>query len=306
MRLRRIGSLLLAALVFWAAASGLAGWLLSRQLVQAPVPSRTEPQRASLRQELAGPGDQWTRHDVMGGQGAALELWWLHRPSPRGLAVILHGFGDDAWGAAPWARSLPGWDIAVFTFRGRDRHPEVPATLGAHERVDVASVVRFAEAQGVPRGRMLLVGSSQGAGVALLALADLERDGALGGALLECPFRTLREAARNHVKGVLGAWEPISRPAQWVALRTAGAQAAFDPDGVSPQRAAQGLRTPVALLTGDADSVTPVEGVRAIAEALPDLTVVPGAGHCEAAVRVPGGWQAWAGARLARWNLTGP
>jgi predicted esterase len=306
MRLRKLGSLPVAVLLFWAAASGLAGWLLSRHLVQAPVPHRTEPQRAALRAALADPGDRWTRHDLKGGQGAALELWWLHRPAPRGLAVILHGFGDDAWGAAPWARSLPGWDIAVFTFRGRDRHPEVPATLGAHERADVASVVRFAEAQGVSRARMILVGSSQGAGVALLALADLDPEGPLGGALLECPFRTLREAARNHVKGVLGAWEPVSRPAQWVALHRAGALAAFDPDAVSPQRAAQHLRTPVALLTGDADPVTPVAGVRAIAHALPDLTVVPGAGHCEAAVRVPGGWQAWAAVRLARWNLTGP
>lgn len=306
MRLRRIGSLLLAALLFWAAASGLAGWLLSRQLVRAPLPPRTEPQRAALRTDLAGAGDRWTRHDLVGGQGASLELWWLHRPRPRGLAVILHGFGDDAWGAAPWARSLPGWDVAVFTFRGRDRHPEVPATLGGHERADVAAVVRFAQGQGVPRARMILVGSSQGAGVALLALADLEPEGPLGGALLECPFRTLREAARNHVKGVLGPWEPLSRLAQRVALRRAATVAAFDPDAVSPERAARGLRTPVALLTGDADPVTPLGGVRAIAEALPDLTVVAGAGHCEAAVRVPGGWQAWAAPRLARWNLMGP
>ncbi|HJV22015.1 MAG TPA: alpha/beta hydrolase, partial [Holophagaceae bacterium] len=248
----------------------------------------------------------WTRHDLRGAQGAPLELWWLHRPRPRGLALLLHGFGDDAWGMAPLARSLPEWDVAVFTFRGRDRHSEVFSTLGAHERADVAAVVGLAEAGGVPRGRLILVASSQGAGTALLALADLDPGGPLGGALLEAPFRDLREAARNHLRGTLGRLEPLTRLAQAVALARAGRLAGFDPDTVSPLAAAPRVHTPVALLTGDADPVTPIEGVRAIARALPDLTIVPGAGHCEAGSRVPGGWRAWAESRLHRWNLMGP
>ncbi|HJV89577.1 MAG TPA: hypothetical protein VJ623_04670 [Holophagaceae bacterium] len=306
MRLRKLGSLVLAALVFWVLASLLAGWLLTDQLVRAPLPHRTEVERAELRARLQGPGEAWTRHDLAGAQGVPLELWWLHRPRSRGLALLLHGFGDDAWGMAPLAESLPAWDVAVFTFRGRDRHPEVPSTLGAHERADVAAVVRLAEARGVPRGRMILVASSQGAGTALLALADLDPDGPLGGALLESPFRDLRDAARNHLRGALGWLEPLSRLAQRVALARAGWRAAFDPDAVSPLAAASHVHTPVALLAGDADPITPLEGVRAIARSQPDLTTVPGAGHCEAGRRVPGGWRAWAESRLHRWKLTGP
>ncbi len=303
MRLRRLGSLLLASLVFWVLASLIAGWLLTGQLVRAPLPSRTEAERAALRHRLQGAGEAWTRHALPGAQGMELELWWLHRPRSRGLALLLHGFGDDAWGMAPMALSLPEWDVAVFTFRGRDRHPEIPSTLGAHERGDVAAVVRFAEGAGLPRGRMILVASSQGAGTALLALADLEHAGRLGGALLEAPFKDLRDAARNHIRGTLGALEPFSLLAQRVALARAGRLAGFDPDRVSPLEASRAIRTPVALLTGDADLVTPLAGVQAIARFHPDLTVVPGAGHCQAGARLPGGWRAWAEARFARWNL---
>lgn len=306
MRLRRLVSLLLAALVFGVLASCVAGWLLTGQLVRAPLPNRTEGQRLEVRTRLQGPGERWSRHLLGGAQGAELEVWWMHRSRARGVALLLHGFGDDAWGMAPMALSLPAWDVAVFTFRGRDRHPEIPSTLGAHERGDVAAVVRFLEGSGVPRARMILVAASQGAGTALLALADLEPTGRLGGALLEAPFRDLREAARNHLRGALGPWEPCSRLAQRVALARAGHLAGFDPDEVSPLNAASRIHTPVALLTGDADAVTPLAGVRAIARFQPDLTVVPGAGHCEAAGRVPGGWQAWAETRLARWNLTAP
>lgn len=300
---RRLLISLVAAALLWLAGTLVAALMLPRLLLGAALPRRTEAQREALRAELRGEG-HWTCHRVPGGQGAPLEIWWLHRPGSRGAAVLLHGFGDDGWGPAPLARSLPGWDILLFTFRGRDREPAWPATLGGHERWDAVSAVRLAEAGGWPRDRVLFVASSQGAGVALLALQALEAEGRpLGGALLESPYRDLRDAARNHVRGFLGGGEWLSRPAVALALRRAGRLAAFDPEEVSPLRAARGLRTPVALLAGDGDQVTPLAGVRDLARALPDLTVVPGAGHGEAAARMPGGWAAWAESRLDRWGL---
>ncbi len=260
-------------------------------------------ERLGRRAQLCPQGCIWTRHAVSGGEGAPLELWWLHRPQSRGVALILHGFGDDAYGTAGLARSLPDWDAVIFTFRGRDRHPEVPSTLGAWERVDAVAAVHFIEGQGVPRSRILLAGVSQGAGVGLLALAQLEQEGApLAGALLESPYRDLEDAARNHIRGSLGAFELLARPSEWIALRRSGRQAHFDPSEISPLKASLRLRTPMALLTGDADTITPLEGVREMASQHPDLTVVPGAGHCEAGNKVPGGWGAWAAPRLSVWT----
>lgn len=303
--MRRLLSVLFALLAFYAAASGVAGFLLPPLLLHPPAPSRTLADRDAVLAGLAGEHGRWTEHALAGGGGAPLELYWLHRPGSKGVAITLHGFGDDAWGAAGRLMDLPGFDGAVFTFRGRDEHPGIPCTLGAHEQWDVVSVVRFLEASGVPRTRILIAAASQGAGVALLALRDLEREGGpLGGALLESPFKDLRDAARDDLRGMLGGAEGLARPAERVALWRAGRLAGFDPDAVSPLMAAQGLRTPVALLAGGADTITPLPGVQAIAAAAhAPLTVVPGAAHLEASQRVAGGWRAWAEPRLRAWGF---
>lgn len=301
----RLVSAFLALLVFYVGASVAAGLALPSLLLHPPAPTRTLADRDAYLERLAGKEGRWTEHPLVGGGGVALDLFRLHRPGSKGVAITLHGFGDDAWGAAGRLADLPDFDGAVFTFRGRDLHPEIPCTLGAHEQWDVVSVVRFLESQGVPRKRIVLVAASQGAGVALLALRDLEAEGGpLGGALLESPFMDLRDAARNDLRGTVGSFEPLARPAERVALWRAGRIADFDPDLVSPLEASRGLRTPLALLTGDADGITPLPGVQAIAAASgAPLTVVPGAGHLEAGRKVQGGWRAWADPQLRKWGF---
>lgn len=293
---------------FYLAASLAAGWwLLPPMLLGVSTPPRTEPQREAVRARLQLPGERWESFRVTGGQEAPLEVWHLMRANSRGVVLFLHGFGDDAWGTLPRAIELPDWDAVGFTFRGRDRDPSRPCTLGAWERADVAAVVRALEARGTERSRIVLAGWSMGAGTGLLALADLEASGGpLGGALLECPFADLRAAASDHIRLQAGALEPLTRPAQAVAVHRAGTLAGFDPNRVSAVEAARGLRTPIALVTGDADRETPLAGVRRIAAHHPDLTVVPGAGHCQAGNRLPGGWGAWARQRLEMWAATPP
>ncbi|MFN7957211.1 MAG: alpha/beta fold hydrolase [Holophagaceae bacterium] len=294
----------LALSILYGTATLLAGWWFPGLLLNAPLPRRASGETGARLAALAGTDGRWTLHPVRGSADTTLQVHWLHRPRAEGVAVLLHGFGDDALGTAPRLRDLPDLEAVCFTFRGRDLVPGTPSTLGGHERSDVAAVVQFLEAKGWPRSRQVLVGVSQGAGVALLALADLERQGApLAGALLESPFMDLRDAARHHLRGTLGPFEILARPAERIGLWRAGRMAGFDPDAVSPLRASRGLRTPVALLAGAADPITPLPGVQAIATNLPDLTVVPGADHLEAGSRLPGGWRAWADPRLRNWGL---
>ena len=305
--MRRFFRILFPLFLLWSGFTVAAGYLLPDLLLKGPMPSRTEAQRQGIRVALADNGRRWTCHDVVGGEGVPLEVWWLHRLQPKGIVILLHGFGDDAWGGATRAWDLPDWDAVVFTFRGRDRHPEIPSTLGAWERQDVVRVEGFLESRGIPRSKILIVGTSMGAGVALLAMADLERNGPpLAGALLESPYLDLRDAARNHIKGTLGGFEALVRPAEWIAITRAAHVAHFSPDNVSPLIASVNLRTPIAMLAGDADAITPLEGVRMIAHHHPDLTVIHGAGHCEAGGRIQGGWKAWADARLSKKAATPP
>lgn len=302
---RRLLISALVALLLWGLATLAAGyWLLPPLLLAVPTPSRLEADREGLRAKLGRPGETWERLSIRGGEDRPLDVWRLRRPGSPGVVIYLHGFADDAWGTLGRAAELPGWDAVGFTFRGRDLDPTVPCTLGGWERKDVAAVVQRLESEGVPRQRIILAGWSMGAGVALLALEELEADGGpLGGALLECPFEDIRAATRDHIRGTLGRLEILARPAEELAMGQVRRLARFEPDAVSPRRAVRKLRTPIALVTGDADRETPVAGVRAIAATHPDLTIVPGAGHCEASNRLPGGWGAWAHVRLLKWGF---
>lgn len=278
MRSRWIRLLFLTLAVWVVASVALGWWVLPGLLLNPPLPQRTEPQRAAIRQDIQGRDGSFTSVQVAGGQGMSLELWHLRRAAPRGAVIYLHGFGDDVWGTLGRARSLPEWDAVGFTFRGRDKTPSNPCTMGGWERQDVVAAFCYLEAAGFPPGRILIAGWSMGAGVALLALEDLEREGKRpGGALLECPFQDLERAARDHIRGTLGRLELLAIFAERVALRAAARQARFDPASVSPLRSAERVRCRIALMTGDADLETPVDGVRDIARFHPDLTVIHGA-----------------------------
>ena len=226
---------------------------------------------------------------------------------------------------------MPSFDGSVLTFGGLDaglgvlvRVPLLPLDLDMHRvdetiagvmagrdfehatlTVDIAEAVAFLERSGISRKQIVLASVSQSAGASLLALKRIEASGGpLGGALLESPWKDLRDAARNHLKGPAGAVaEFLARPAEAIALRRAGRIAGFSPQDVSPLAASRELHTPIALLAGDADSVTPIEGVRAIARFHPDLTIVKGAGHCEAGGKLEGGWKGWAAPRLRDWGF---
>src|SRR6185312_609594 len=127
--MRRLLSALFTLAIFYAAASVAAGFLLPSLLLHPPVPVRTLADRDAVLARLAGKDGRWTEHALRGSGGAALDLYWLHRPKSKGVVITLHGFGDDAWGSAERLMDLPDWDGAVFTFRGRDAHPDIPCTL---------------------------------------------------------------------------------------------------------------------------------------------------------------------------------
>lgn len=302
---RRLLKRFVIALATYLVVSIVGGAVLLPSLLFYPYgPRRTADEIARYRSLFLG--NAAPTH-VRGGEGVELDLIWHRRPGSRATIVLLHGFGDDAWGPLLGAYGLPDVDLVGFTFRGRDRDPSTPCTLGGWERSDVVAVVKYLESQGVPRSRIVLKGASQGAGVALLALEDLEKDGGpLGGALLESPFRDLRSASRQWLGKILGPPTVLLYPAIEVGLWWGGRRAHFDPEAVSPIHASRGRTTPMALVSGTADRQTTIDGVREIAANIPDFIEVEGAAHMEAAARLPGGNTGWSTSRLVRWGLIEP
>ncbi len=161
----------------------------------------------------ADPGGVWETHAI-----GPQVLWRLRRRAPApGLVLLLHGFGDDRWGTSPALRWFPGLDAAIFTYRRRDEairagRTPAPVTFGAREAEEVVAIVHGLEAEGTPRGRILLMGRSLGASVGLLALARLEREGKgpLGGIIWEGAPASSRDFAERLVRGPKDRfWHPL-------------------------------------------------------------------------------------------------
>lgn len=150
------------------------------------------------------PGGTWETFDA-----GPRRVWFLRRAEPApGVVLMLHGFGDDRWGTSPALRQFPHLDAAIFTYLGRDDamregRPAPPVTFGAKESREVAGVVHALEARGYPRRHILLLGRSLGASVALLALAQLEKEdrGPLGGIIWEGAPASSRDFAERLVRG---------------------------------------------------------------------------------------------------------
>ena len=172
-------------------------------------------------QELArggkdDPGGTWETRSV-----DELEVWQLRRAKgPRGIVLLLHGFGDDRWGTSPALRWFPDLDAVIFTYLRRDDamrsgSPVPPVTFGSKESDNVVRVIHDLEARGTPRNRIVLMGRSLGASVGLLSLAKLEAEGIgpLGGFIWEGAPASSRDFAERLVRGPRDRfWHPLLAP----------------------------------------------------------------------------------------------
>jgi len=264
-----------------AALAGFVGWKVrsvARELVdppfyRAPSLGRVEATYRELAQGgPSDPGGTWEAEAI----GPEV-LWRLRRPgSPRGLVLLLHGFGDDRWGTSPAVRWFPDLDGAIFTFLGRDeairagRTPP-PVTFGVRESQEVVDMVHALEAHGTPRRRIVLMGRSLGASVGLLALARLEREGRgpLGGIIWEGAPASSRGFAERLVRGPKDRfWHPLLAPLIGaVASRLAAWEGGYrleDTDLLARTRG-QELQTPALCFLATQDRLAPPELQRKMA-----------------------------------------
>jgi pimeloyl-ACP methyl ester carboxylesterase len=185
----------------------------------------------------------------------------------RGVVVFCHpllkyGYhyflrsGLAAWGAEA------GFHGVLFNFKGVGRSP----FGGPSFADDVAGAVSFAHRRfpGLP---VHLVGYSFGGYHAAHALVRL--DGKIASAVFDSVPPRIETFFRSGPAALL--MNGVSR-SRWAAVT-----------GTAP--IAQGLaragRTPLLLISGDADEYCPIEEVRGLADALPtaQLLLLPGAGH---------------------------
>jgi hypothetical protein len=229
----------------------------------------------------ADPGGAWETHAI-----GPHVLWRLRRRVPApGVALLLHGFGDDRWGTSPALRWFPQLDAAIFTYLRRDeairagRTPP-PVTFGARESEEVVEIVHGLEAQGTPRGRILLMGRSLGASVGLLALARLEREGRgpLGGIIWEGAPASSRDFAERLVRGPRDRfWHPLLAPLIGaLASRLAGIEGRYRPEDTDLLARTRGLAlaTPGLCFIATQDRLAPPAVQREMASRFTDIRTV--------------------------------
>ncbi|TCO51887.1 hypothetical protein EV646_101883 [Kribbella antiqua] len=187
------------------------------------------------------------------------------RQPDRGIAVLVaNGNGGNRAGRAPLAQALAaeGMTVLLFDYRGYGGNEGSPTERGLAR--DVRAAQRYlVEKAGLPPERIIYFGESLG-GAVVTALAT---EAAPGGLVLRSPFVDLASVGREHYPFL-----PVR-----LLLR--------DKFPLAEQLA--GVKVPVVVVYGSADSIVPPSQSRSVAQAAPtlkDLVEIAGADHNDASL----------------------
>jgi fermentation-respiration switch protein FrsA (DUF1100 family) len=204
--------------------------------------------------------------------GETLHGWWIRG---RGRAAVLYFHGNagniaDRLDRAQFLVQSLGLDVFLVDYRGYGQSTGKPSEDGLY--ADGVAIYEAALARGFPASRIVLLGESLGAGVALETALRKK----VAGVILEMPFLSIPAMARRYYPWV---------PAPLVLYR-------FD----NGERIAK-LDAPKLVAQAENDDIVPPEQTRRLFElARPPKTyfVLPGAQHNDLdAVRGPAYRDAW-------------
>jgi uncharacterized protein len=202
--------------------------------------------------------------------GDRLHGWWVPARGPAiGHVLLCHGNGGNIGDRVPQLAllSAAGFDVLAFDYGGYGRsegRPSEPGTI----RDAIAAREALLRQEGVDPARVLYLGESLGAGVAL-ALA-IEHPPA--GLILQSAFTSVRDMARVHYPFVPRGLVPDAYP----SLRRIGR-----------------LRAPLLVLHGDRDEIVPLMYGEALFDAAPEpkqLRILDGVGHNDLIARAGDEW----------------
>jgi pimeloyl-ACP methyl ester carboxylesterase len=189
-----------------------------------------------------------------------------------GTIVYLHGVADNRESAAGVvARFLPhGYRVIAYDSRAHGASGGDACTYGYYEKSDLRRVIDT-----LPRGPIVLIGTSLGAAVALQEAADDPRVITVVAAETFSDLRTvaIERAPLFFTRGVINR-----------AFTLAETEGHFQVDEASPVRAAVRIHVPVLVIHGDADVDTPSvhsQRLRAALGGPSRLILVAGARHNE-------------------------
>lgn len=192
--------------------------------------------------------------------------------------VIVHGFADSRYGSLKRAPMLLPYAkrVVVFDLPGQGDSQAKRGYGGLREPDDVLAVLGQLPPEDAKR--IVLLGSSMGAGVAIAAAAKAggELRKAIVGVVAEGPYRLWDEPLHNLFRCKrYPRWPIIPLAGLWLRLTAKGFKD-FDRAGHAAK-----LACPLLVLHGSEDSLCPITSARRIAEAAPGgrFVEIEGGGH---------------------------
>jgi alpha-beta hydrolase superfamily lysophospholipase len=287
--MRRLAYLAIAILTVLPVAAGFIGNAIGPGILH---PANLNPQRvAQTDQMLARTGASKTECTVHTSDGIELRGWKIIPPSPsRDCVLLFHGVSDNRSGNLGHAEFLVrhGYSMVMMDSRAHGESGGPMATYGWKERYDTVAISNALYGS-VNVRHLYALGVSMGAAIALQSAAVEPRIAAV---TAEDPFANLREVSYDYaglyVSPVLG--KTLFRPATTFALDAMKRVGGFDPDQVSPEKAAAQRPFPVLLICGTRDHRIPCRHAQAIYEAATgpkEMWIVQSAGHASALGQAP-------------------
>lgn len=220
----------------------------------------------NIRTEL-GEAPAW----LFPGENDAAHTWAIH----------IHGIlsGRDAAFRTAHALRKTGYTSLVPSFRGDGEGPSAPLgafTLGQTEWPDIDAAIAFAVAQGAQR--IVLVGWSSGASIALRLATNSSHRSSIAGLILISPVLSWRSSvlysAMNAGMPRIVAVAAIATLSTSVLSRMLGSPTPLDFDALDWTGDGIPLPVPALLIHSEGDRTTPFSDSRAFSESHDNATLV--------------------------------
>ena len=290
----RSGYFLLGLIFLLPVLSAFAGRMLGAGVLH---PANLNPMRLPQTEEmLKRTGATKEEFSVRTPDGVELSGWKVRARTPNGNWVLLfHGVSDNRTGDLGHAELLlrHGYNVVMMDSRAHGESGGDMATYGWKERYDTVAITDALYSRETV-SHLGALGVSMGAAIALQSAAVEPRIQAV---IAEDPFADLRQVSYDyaglHFSPLLG--KTLFRPATIFAMKGMASAGGFQPDDVSPAKAAATRPFPLLLICGTRDHTIPcrhAESIYRSARGPKDLWIVEGAGHASALGRAPAQYEA--------------
>lgn len=177
-----------------------------------------------------------------------LEAWYLETDSAKGEVILFHGYSGEKGSMIKRARLIRemGFNTLLIDFRGSGGSSGNTTTIGYEESEDVASSIEYLRKKG--KENIYLLGTSMGAASILKSVA--ENDLAVKGIIIECPFASLLQTAKNRFER-MGL---PSFPGAHFLVLWGGIENGFWGFSHNPSEYSKGVNIPSLLIYGEKDA----------------------------------------------------